>query len=121
VSNRRAGELADAGEGAADNVDQRPQNPVLQRLFEDIADAAEEAGEEVADALEQAGQEEAGRVGERQRIVVDVGVAVPGLQVAGVLHVWIGGQEATDFRVVDPPVHVHEVDGIDHLVAPANA
>jgi hypothetical protein len=29
----------------------------------------------------------------------------------------IGRQEAADLRVVDPPVHVHEADRIDHLVA----
>jgi len=57
------------------------------------------------------------RVGETQRVVAAVGIAVEGLGAGGVLHVGIHGEESTGQRVVAAAVHVDEAEARDVLMA----
>jgi hypothetical protein len=58
----------------------------------------------------------AGGIGVGERVVPDVGVAVPGLPVERIAHHRIGAGHAADVRVVDAPVEMHERDAGQHLL-----
>ena len=70
-----------------------------------------------ADLPEAAHEAVAAGVGEVERAVADVAVAVPALRAERALRHRIGGAEAGQQRVVDAAVHVHEADGVELLVA----
>jgi len=55
------------------------------------------------------------RIGEG--VVVDIGIAVPGLAVERVAHHRVGAEHAADIRIVDPPVEVHDADVGQELLA----
>ena len=73
----------------------------------------ERSAEERADRLAPAAHSEeavAVGVGEGERVVDDVAVAVPRLPVQRVGHERVGAHHAADQRVVDPAVQMHEAD-----------
>ena len=87
-------------------------------------DTPEDRPDGVSDGFQQPGEEIPGRVRERQGVVLHVGVRVQGLEVRRVLDERIGGQEPAELRVVHPPIHVHEADGVELFVtcvAPGDA
>lgn len=59
--------------------------------------------------------EVAGGIGEAQRVVVDVTVAVKALQVERVVDIGVGADEPCQHGVVQPPVHVGEA-AVEHFV-----
>ena len=56
------------------------------------------------------------RVGEAQRVVAAVGIAVEGLGAGGILHVGVHREESTGQRVVAAAVHVDEAEARDVLM-----
>lgn len=54
---------------------------------------------------------------ERERVVVDVGIGVPVLQVGGIRHEGIRRHEPSEIGVVDAGVHVDEAEAGEHFVA----
>jgi hypothetical protein len=76
--------------------------------------------EELADPFAPAAHSEeavAIGVGEGERVVDDVAVAVPRLAVQRVGHERVGAHHAADQRVVDPAVQVHKADIVKLLLA----
>ena len=59
----------------------------------------------------------AGRIGEVQRAVADIGVAVPALRRERVLRGRIGGAEAAQHRVVDTAIHMYQANIGELLMA----
>ncbi len=59
----------------------------------------------------------AGGVGEVERAVADIGIAVPALRGERVLRHRIGGAEATEQGIVDAAVHVHQANVVQLFVA----
>jgi len=59
----------------------------------------------------------AGGIGIGEGVVVDVGIAVPGLPVERIAHHRVGTEHAADVGVVDPAVEVHQADVGEHLLA----
>ena len=68
----RARQLADTRQRTPDDVDDRPEDRVLEDLLDRRPDRPERAAEGAADRFEQLGEEEPRRIGERQRVVEDV-------------------------------------------------
>ncbi len=59
----------------------------------------------------------AGRIGERERIIADIGVAVPALRAERTFRDRIRGREPRQQRIVDSAVHVHEPDRVEFFVS----
>jgi hypothetical protein len=96
---------------------------LTQHARGDLDDGAEDRhiAEQVLDGLEdrlpEAAHETVARgIGEVERAVADVRVAVPALRGEWALGGRIRGAEASQQRVVDAPVHVHEADLVELLV-----
>lgn len=87
------------------------------RVLEQTTNRLEQAVERMADGLEHLAQKQPARVGQGQRVVVDVAVAVQALRGVRVLDIRIGRQEAAQDRIVHPAIHMNQPQLVQVLVA----
>ncbi len=83
---------------------------ILERVRECVDQRADESREELRDPVPR-------WIRQTHRIVEYIGVTVVGLEVERLHDERIGGEHASELRIVDPSVHVDERDALEVLVS----
>src|SRR5262249_7671363 len=113
------GERKRTGREGKDGAEQDRRSDLQDRPADRVVlEEVSNAREEVADAAENIREQvEAVRIGEGERVVADIGIAVPALRIERIRDCRIGAGEARKQRVVDAAVQMHEAANRELLLA----